>query len=531
MAVKQRIQKLLQELNTGIYEKEEVMALSLLSAVAGESIFLLGAPGVAKSLIARRLKYAFEGGKAFEYLMSRFSTPDEIFGPVAISKLKNEDKYERVVENYLPSADVVFLDEIWKAGPSIQNALLTVINEKKYRNGAQEIDIPMKALISASNELPAKNEGLEALWDRFLVRLEVEGIKEKSNFDLMISEKLDFYNDTVSADVKITNDEFKEWSKAIDEIEIPGNILNVINVIRMKIQQHNKKESNKNNPIYISDRRWRKIVRLLRTSAFLNDRKTVDLMDCFLIKDCLWNEDTQIETVKQIVYFSIEKNGYKFQFDFKSLKDELDELKEDIKSETNIIRPVKYTKIKEYTIQGKNYYRALMQGDFSFDVDDLLEKNIVENLTQSNDFIETKRWRNDLGDKDSVWIKKSNDKYKIFLKNYDNYDTGKEYSFECVDENKEKIFTRKPRPSAERDWDENIVKYLVATTQQKEKLEQYRKKDLEYLRTNIFVNPVLANIVETHLTTTQKEIEIYEVEIRNIQNGYKKLKDKEIVVD
>jgi len=174
MAVKQRIQKLLQELNTGIYEKEEVMALSLLSAVAGESIFLLGAPGVAKSLIARRLKYAFEGGKAFEYLMSRFSTPDEIFGPVAISKLKNEDKYERVVENYLPSADVVFLDEIWKAGPSIQNALLTVINEKKYRNGAQEIDIPMKALISASNELPAKNEGLEALWDRFLVRLEVE---------------------------------------------------------------------------------------------------------------------------------------------------------------------------------------------------------------------------------------------------------------------------------------------------------------------------------------------------------------------
>ena len=98
MTVKPKITELLKRLNDGVFEKKDVIALTLLSAVAGESIFLLGAPGVAKSLIARRLKYAFKDSSSFEYLMNRFSTPDEIFGPVSIKQLRDEDKYQRVIE-------------------------------------------------------------------------------------------------------------------------------------------------------------------------------------------------------------------------------------------------------------------------------------------------------------------------------------------------------------------------------------------------------------------------------------------------
>jgi MoxR-like ATPase len=307
---KEKISALLADLNTGIYEKEEVMALALLSSIAGESIFLLGPPGVAKSLIARRLKYAYEDGSAFEYLMSRFSTSDEIFGPVSISKLK-EDKYVRNVEKYLPSATVVFLDEIWKARPSIQNTLLTVLNEKIFRNGETEISLPIKALISASNELPAKDEGLEALWDRFLVRLVVEGIEDEEAFNEMIAGDLHSYEDTVAGEHKITDDEYKKWNDAIKAIKIPENVFNVIHVIRAFIADYNNNDDeNADKQIYISDRRWRKIIRLLRTSAFLNDRNEVDLMDCFLIWHCLWNEETERDTVYQFVRDAIEKHGY-----------------------------------------------------------------------------------------------------------------------------------------------------------------------------------------------------------------------------
>ena len=99
-SIKSHITQLLKSLNEGVFEKEHTIALSLLSAMAGESIFLLGPPGVAKSLVARRLKLAFKDADAFEYLMSRFSTPDEIFGPVSISKLKDEDTYERITKGY-----------------------------------------------------------------------------------------------------------------------------------------------------------------------------------------------------------------------------------------------------------------------------------------------------------------------------------------------------------------------------------------------------------------------------------------------
>lgn len=171
-----------------------------------------------------RLKLAFRDAYAFEYLMSRFSTPDEIFGPVSISKLKDADTYERIVDGYLPSATIAFLDEIWKAGPAIQNALLTIINEKIYRNGQFSIRVPLKGLIAASNELPAQGQGLEALWDRFLLRCLVGGIEDMGEFDRMIS-STDETEPVVDEQLQITGEEYVRWEKEIAAIKIHYSIL------------------------------------------------------------------------------------------------------------------------------------------------------------------------------------------------------------------------------------------------------------------------------------------------------------------
>ncbi len=305
MKIKERIQALLQEMNKGIYEKDTEIALSLLAAVAGESIIILGPPGVAKSMVARRLKCAFKDARNFEYLMSRFSTPDEIFGPVSISLLKTSDKYERTTEGYLPTADVVFLDEIWKAGPAIQNTLLTVINEKLFRNGDKEMHLPLKLLVAASNELPAQGEGLEALWDRFLIRIESGCIKGQESFNQMLLDDSDDVDEDNENKWQINSEEYAEWGKQIQHIQISDHILKSIHMIRKALGAVTLESSDERHQVYVSDRRWKKIVKLLRTSAFLQDRKKADYADLLPIYHCLWNEPDESNDIRRIVLRSM----------------------------------------------------------------------------------------------------------------------------------------------------------------------------------------------------------------------------------
>ena len=302
-STKEHISRLVEWMSRGVYEKEQIIAVALLCAIAGENMFLLGPPGTAKSMVASRLKMAFKDGKSFDYLMSRFSTPDEIFGPISISKLKNEDSYERLTAGYLPQADIVFLDEIWKAGPSIQNTLLTVINEHIFHNGGYVITTPMKILIAASNELPAKDEGLEALWDRFLVRMISNCIEDDTSFfKMMKGENNSTFEQPES--LLITDELYSLWQKESMTIGIEESVVNAIKSVRIKLKTLEKEDENKLR-YYISDRRWRKAFRLMQTSAYLNGRTEINMSDYLLLIHSFWNDVECIPNVLKALTTSI----------------------------------------------------------------------------------------------------------------------------------------------------------------------------------------------------------------------------------
>ena len=380
--MKERFELLLREMNRGIYEKETEISLSLLAALAGESIILLGPPGVAKSMVARQLKTAFRDARSFEYLMSRFSTPDEIFGPVSIQKLKTSDTYERAVEGYLPTADVVFLDEIWKAGPAIQNTLLTVINEKIFRNGNREMHLPLKLLVAASNELPAKGEGLEALWDRFVIRIESRPIKLEKNFRAMPLEAptdfvgpTDFSGSTGGlghadfadfSELKITAEEYAEWTEKICKIGVKEEVLDAISAIRKSLRAVNVDEAAERRNIYVSDRRWKNIVRLLRTSAFMQDREEVDICDLLPIYHCLWQEPEERDAIRSIVIRAL----------FSPFAEKLVEMK------NALAEDIKYHRVRRNPEDGRDY-----EGEIETLSDGLTsqERQLGENLFVSSD--------------------------------------------------------------------------------------------------------------------------------------------------
>ena len=174
--LKNKIEILIKKLNVGLIEREEQIKMALLAAISGENILFIGPPGTGKSVLSRRITNVFSNVDYFEYLLTKFTTPEELFGPISIKELEN-DKFHRNIEGYLTDSEIVFLDEVFKANSAILNSLLTIMNERIYHNGYQKENIRTKIVIGASNELPREEYELDALYDRFLFREKINYIE------------------------------------------------------------------------------------------------------------------------------------------------------------------------------------------------------------------------------------------------------------------------------------------------------------------------------------------------------------------
>ena len=287
--VSETVHKLRSEVTDGLKRRfvgrDEVVDLIALAIVAGEHLFLHGPPGTAKSALIRQFATAVQG-RYFEYLLTRFSEPNEVFGPIDLIKLR-EGTVATVITGMLPEAEFIFLDELFNANSAILNNLLSVLNERVYRRGAEVHSLPVLSLFSASNHLP-EDDALRALFDRFLLRCHVENLKRDAVPRLLAAGWELEGSPTLNSSVTATD--LRALSRSIYKVDLSGVMERYAEVV-FKVRDLG---------VALSDRRAVKVLKLVAASALLCDRLRANPTDLWVFR-YVWDREEQITPLTALI--------------------------------------------------------------------------------------------------------------------------------------------------------------------------------------------------------------------------------------
>lgn len=279
-------------LKSAFVGKGEIVDLLGVCLVGGENLFILGPPGTAKSAIVHELARRIEG-RVFDYLLTRFTEPSELFGPFDIRKLREGDLVTNT-EGMLPEASLVFLDELLNANSAILNALLMVLNERVFRRGRETRRLPLLAVVGASNRLP-EDESLAALFDRFLLRVRSDNVADDGLGDVVEAGwRLELGRAPPVATMSV--EEIRRVQSILPEVELSAVRPRYLDLVRALRRAG----------IAVSDRRAVKLQRLVAASAILCGRLAANPTDLWVIRH-VWDTEEQREPIAAIVDRAIER--------------------------------------------------------------------------------------------------------------------------------------------------------------------------------------------------------------------------------
>jgi MoxR-like ATPase len=273
--------------------KDEIVDLMGVCLTAGENLFLLGPPGTAKSALVQSLARLFDGSM-FDYLLTRFTEPNELFGPFDIRRLREGDLVTNT-EGMLPEANLVFLDELLNANSAILNSLLMVLNERVFRRGRETRELPTLMFVGASNRLP-DDDALNALFDRFLMRVNCPNVEVEQLQDVLLAGwKLE--QKTAQNSNPITAKDIHELQAAVLEVNLSNQLQRYVDVVQ-RIRHAG---------IKVSDRRAVKLQRVIAASALMCGRNHALASDLWVLR-YIWDNEDQQEILASIVNDVIERD-------------------------------------------------------------------------------------------------------------------------------------------------------------------------------------------------------------------------------
>lgn len=292
-----KIAKVQEYLNSNFVEREDIIEGMLTALGARQHVLFIGAPGTAKSALVSALASCINV-RYFQICLTKFTVPEEVFGPVDIRALEG-GRFERLTESYLPSAEIAFIDEVFKANSAILNSLLTVMNERYYKNGTQVIKCPLISLYGASNEVPTGDSETElaAFADRFLLRYEIRYIAEDGNFAKML---LNEPEDTEKPSLNIKDVEL--FNKMTESVKVNGVAVDAIITLRRALL---------NAGITVSDRRWKQSISVLKAKALLSGADEIVPERDFDILTYVLAMPDQRRTVASIIRKTVDPIGEK----------------------------------------------------------------------------------------------------------------------------------------------------------------------------------------------------------------------------